>query len=200
MNADGSAKVEMEQRYLGKLGIRMRGVLEKVSESELYAFVESRVLTSTLPGARVRDVQIDNKSDPDAPLVLHVKADVPQLGRVQGNQVLLKPLLPLHLVQLASLPTRQVALMLTSWTYVDVDFVVRCAAPLRMPPTASTGEFRHDELLVAVKDAIRGHEIHLTRTVDLPAGRVRPGDEYARFQSFTRDADATLEREYALGR
>ena len=190
---DGSALVEMEQRFLGKLGIRMRGVFDKVSESQLFAFVESRVLTSTLPGARVRDVKVENKTNLDAPLVLRVKAEVPQLGRVQGNQVLVKPIFPLHLVQLASLPTRQVPLLLGTWTYVDVDFAVVCAAGLRMPATVPTGDYRHGELVVSVKDSVHGHELRLQRTIDLAAGRVQPGDDYASFQRFTRDADTALE-------
>jgi tetratricopeptide (TPR) repeat protein len=200
MKEDGSATVELEQRFLGKLGIRMRGVFDKVSDSQLYAFVESRVLTSTLPGARVREVKVENKSNLDAPLVLRVKADVAQLGHVQGNQLLLKPIFPLHLVQLASLPTRQIPLLLGTWTYVDVDFAIICADSLRMPPSLPTGEFKHGELLVAVKDAVHGHEIRLTRTIDIAAGRVQPGDDYARFQRFTRDADTALESEIALGR
>jgi hypothetical protein len=200
MNDDGSAKVELEQRFLGKLGIRMRGVFDKVSDSQLYAFVESRVLASTLPGARVRDVKVENKTNLDAPLVLRVKADVPQLGRVQGTELLVKPIFPLHLAQLATLPTRQIALLLGTWTYVDIDFAIVCASTLRMPPSLPTADYKHGELLVSVKDAVHGHELRLTRTIDLPAGRVQPGDEYARFQHFTTDADAALEREITLGR
>jgi len=40
----------------------------------------------------------------------------------------------------------------------------------------------------------------LARTIDLPAGRIQPGDDYAKFQQFTRDADTALEREIALGK
>jgi len=200
MKDDGSATVTLEEKFHGKLGIRMRGVFDKVSESQLYAFVESKVLTATLPGARVREVTVENQKNLDAPFVLRVKADVNQLGRMQGNQVLLKPIFPLHLAQLATLPTRQVPLLLGAWTYVDVDFAVVAANDLRVPATLPTGEFKHGELLVAVKDSVRGHEVRFTRTIDLPAGRVQPGDDYASFQRFTQDADAALEREVALGR
>jgi tetratricopeptide (TPR) repeat protein len=200
MHRDGSAVVTMEQRFFGKLGIRMRGVFDKVSASQLYAFVEARVLTSTLPGAHVRDVAVENKTNLDAPLVLRVKAEVPQLGRVQGNELLVKPIFPLHLAQLATLPTRQIPLLLGSWTYVDVDFSIVADGALRMPATLPTADLHHGELLVAVRDTVRGHELHLSRTIDLPAGRIQPGAEYADFQRFTRDADTALEREIALGR
>jgi hypothetical protein len=35
--------------------------------------------------------------------------------------------------------------------------------------------------------------------IDLPAGRVAPGEEYAVWQRFIRDADALLSRNVALG-
>ena len=200
MHEDGSASVTLEQKFHGKLGIRMRGVFDKISESQLFAFVESRVLTSTLPGARVKDVVIENKANLDAPFVLKVKADVSQLGRVQGNQVLVKPIFPLHLAQLATLATRQIPLLLGTWTFVDIDFSIVVANSLKMPASLPRGEYKHGELEVLVKDAVRGHELSLARTIDLPAGRVQPGDDYAKFQQFTRDADTALEREIALGK
>ena len=36
--------------------------------------------------------------------------------------------------------------------------------------------------------------------VDIAAGRVTPGAEYAKFQRFAQDADALVERELVLGR
>src|SRR5262249_10428754 len=140
---DGSATVALEQRFHGKLGIRMRGVFDKVSQSQLFAFVESRVLTSTLPGARVKDVTIENKTDLDAPFILKVKAEVPQLGRIQGNQVLVKPIFPLHLAQLATLPSRQVPLLLRAWTFVDVDFQIVAANSLRIPASLPGRDLQH---------------------------------------------------------
>ena len=200
MHADGSAQVTMEQRFFGKLGIRMRGVFDKVAPSQLYAFVESRVLASTLPGAHVREVAVDNQKNLDAPLVVRIKADVRQLGRVQGNEVLVKPIFPLHLAQLATLQTRQIPLLLGAWTSVDVDFSIVADGSLRMPASLPTAALEDGELVVAVKDVVRGHELHLSRTIELPAGRIQPGAPYERFQRFTRDADTALEREIALGR
>ena len=87
-----------------------------------------------------------------------------------------------------------------AWTFVDIDFSIVAANSLKMPASLPRGEFKHCELEVLVKDNIRGHELQLARTIDLPAGRVQPGDDYAKFQQFTRDADTALEREVALGR
>ena len=54
--------------------------------------------------------------------------------------------------------------------------------------------------MVKVADAVRGHEIHFDRIIDLPAGRVQPGKEYSAFFKFTEDADALLERDVLLGK
>jgi hypothetical protein len=51
-----------------------------------------------------------------------------------------------------------------------------------------------------VKDAVHGHALTFERSVDIPAGRVQPGDEYAKFQKFTQDADTLLENDVLLGR
>lgn len=42
--------------------------------------------------------------------------------------------------------------------------------------------------------------ITLSRVVDLPAGRVQPGADYAKFVAFTQSADQLLAREIAIGK
>ena len=42
--------------------------------------------------------------------------------------------------------------------------------------------------------------ITLNRVVDLPAGRVQPGAEYAKFVQFTQQADQLIAREISIGR
>ncbi len=56
---------------------------------------------------------------------------------------------------------------------------------------------RDGERVVTVGDQVTGRALLLTRVIDIPAGRVQPG-EYARFQKFTSDADALIEREIVL--
>ncbi len=198
--ADGSAKVDLSESYSGKLGIRMRNVLDKVPGSQLHTFVESRLLAGTLPGARVRTLKIEHKADLDEPVVVHVTADVPSIARVTGKDVVLKPLFGVHLAQLATLPTRQTPLLLGAASHVETHFDVVAPASLRMPASLPPLDLHNGERVVTVKDAVRGHELHLDRVIDLPAGRVQPGAEYAAFQKFVQQADAALEREIVLGR
>ncbi|CAN5573881.1 hypothetical protein BH09MYX1_BH09MYX1_63020 [soil metagenome] len=200
MRDDGGANVELTQKYMGKLAIRMRNVFDKIPEGQLFAFVESRLLASTLPGAHVRDVQFDDKNDPDRPLTLRIKADVSQFGKVMGDKVTLRPPVSMQIAQLASLATRQTPLLLGSASHVEVDFHVIVPASFKMPAQIGGAEVKDGDRVIRVDDKVQGHEVVFSRLVDLPAGRVQPGAEYAAFVKFTQDADALLEREVLLGR
>jgi hypothetical protein len=59
-------------------------------------------------------------------------------------------------------------------------------------------EVRDGERSVDVKDAVRGHSLFLDRVVDIPAGRVQPGAEYARYLRFIHDSDNLIQRELLL--
>jgi tetratricopeptide (TPR) repeat protein len=198
LKPDGSAVVTLEQSYAGKAGIRMRGIFDKVQESQLYAFVESRLLSGSLPGARVRDVKLENQSDLDKPLVLRLVAELPQLARAQGDKRVVRSPFPIHLSQLASLPQRQTPLLIGASSHVEVTFDFVAPDSVKMPATVPVGEARDGERVIVVRDAVRGHVLHLERVVDIPAGRVTP-ETYAAFVRFTQTADELLEREIAIG-
>lgn len=198
--ADGSATVELTHSFEGRMGIGMRAVFDRVAESKRSEFVETRLLAHNLPGARLRDLSIDNADDLAAPLVLRMRADVPQLARTAGGQLVLKSLFPVNIAQVASLAERQTPLLLASSSHVEVDFRIVAAEALRLPGTLPSGELRDGDRSVLVRDAVEGRMIVLSRVVDIPAGRVMPGKDYARFVRFTQDADQLLEREISLGR
>lgn len=197
---DGSATVELAQSYTGNMGIRLRYALDRVPESRLHEFVETSLLASKLPGARLRDLKIENAKDLSAPVVLRMRADVPQIARVVGNRLLLKALFPVNIAQVASLATRQTPLLLAASSHVEVNFEIQAPSSFVLPSAIPGGELRDGDRSVSVSDRISDHSIFLRRVVDIPAGRVQPGAEYARFVAFTRQADQLLEKEIALGR
>jgi hypothetical protein len=71
---------------------------------------------------------------------------------------------------------------------------------MRAPPSLSNAEAKERDRFVAVKDSIQGHSLRLDRVVDMPAGRIQPGAEYASFRRFVQEADTLLEREVFIGR
>ncbi len=200
LHPDGSADVELVQSFAGKVGITMRNVLDKVAGSQLHDFIESRLLGRNLPGARLRDLKVENKDELSLPLTLHITAEASQLARVEGKGLVLKALFPMHLAQLAALPSRQTPLLLGVSSHVDVKFEIVVPESMTMPSTLPRGELKDGERLAQETDAVHGHAIVLERTVDIPAGRVQPGDDYAKFARFVQDADALLEREILIGR
>jgi tetratricopeptide (TPR) repeat protein len=200
LKEDGSATVDIAQSYVGRMGIGLRAVFDRVPEAKRNEFVETRLLAANLPGARLRDMKIENSDDLAAPLVLRIHADIPQIARRVGNKVVLKALFPVNIAQVASLATRQTPLLLASSSHVEVKFEIVAPSSLQLPGSIPGGELHDGDRSVTVSDTVEGHSIFLRRIVDIPAGRVQPGAEYARFVAFTQQADGLLEKEIALGR
>jgi hypothetical protein len=200
LKEDGSATVEIAQSYVGRMGIGLRSVFDRVPEAKRNEFVETRLLAANLPGARLRDLKIENSEDLGAPLVLRMKAEIPQIARRVGSRLVLKALFPVSIAQVASLAARQTPLLLASSSHVEVRFQILTPDGVQLPATIPGGELHDGDRSVTVSDSVEGHSILLRRIVDIPAGRVQPGAEYARFVAFTQQADALLEKEIALGR
>jgi tetratricopeptide (TPR) repeat protein len=199
LKEDGSATVEISQSYVGRMGIGLRAIFDRVAEGKRTEFVETRLLANNLPGARLKDLRMENKDDLAAPLVLKMKADVPQLARNMGsNKLVLKQLFSVDIAQIASLPQRQTPLLLGSSSHVEVAFQIIAPTSMRLPAGLPGGELHDGDRSVVVKDSIEGNALKLVRVVDIPAGRVQPGAEYARFVQFTQQADQLLAREIAI--
>jgi cellulose synthase operon protein C len=200
LKEDGSATVDISQSYVGRMGIGLRSVFDRVAESKRSEFVETRLLANNLPGARLKELRMENKEDLGAPLVLRMKAEVPQLARdIGGGKLLLKQLFAVDIAQIASLPQRQTPLLLGTSSHVEVSFQIVAPTTMRLPATLPGGELRDGDRSVVVKDVVEGNALKLVRVVDIPAGRVQPGDDYTRFVQFTQQADQLLAREIAIG-
>lgn len=200
LREDGSASVDVVHSFLGRMGIGLRNVFDRVAENKRAELVETKLLASNLPGARLVKLTVDNKDDLASPLVLRMKAEVPQLARPQGGKLVLRSVFPLGIGQVATLPERQTPLLLASASHVELRFEVLVPESLALPGSLPAGEVRDGDRSVVVKDLVEGRSVILARVVDVPAGRVLPGAEYARFLAFTRRADEMLEREVAIGR
>jgi tetratricopeptide (TPR) repeat protein len=196
---DGSASVDLVQRFSGVLGIQMRGFFDRIPEGQLHDVVEQKLVGRNLPGARLRDLKVENAKDLGMPFVLRMHLEVPQLARAQGDDVVIGSVFPMHLARLAALPQRQTPLFLPSWSHVDLKLDIVVPKSFKVPASLPKGEARDGERYARVDDVVAGHDITLSRVIDVPAGRVQPG-EYARFQRFTQEADALVDREIALRR
>jgi len=200
LHPDGSASVELLQTFEGKTGIGMRNVLDKVPGTQLHDFVESALVGRNLPGAHLKDFTVEHKDDPSVPLVLKIEADMPQLARTGSAGLVLTPIFPINLTELATLPERQTPLLFQLAFHVEVHFEIVVPDALRLPTNLAPAEAHDGESTIRVKDSVHGHAVQLDRVVDIPAGRIQPGPEYARFLSFIREGDNLVHRELVLGK
>lgn len=199
LRKDGSADVTLSSTYTGKLAIGMRSVFARVPETQRDDFVETRLLGRNIPGAKLRKLELIALDDVTKPFVVKMQAEVKELVRTQGGRRVLKALFPLRLGELATLPKRQTPMLLGSPSHVEVHFEIVAPEGIALPTTLPHGEAKHQDRVVAVNDSVKGHALFLSRLVDIPAGRVMPGDDYASFVEFVRKSDTLLESEIAIG-
>jgi hypothetical protein len=197
---NGSASLELALTFAGNRAIAARAQLDQIPEGRLLEYVEKEIVAATFDGGHARDLKIENRSAIDQPLVLRMRIEVSQLAKVVANYLSLRSVFPLDLATIAQLPQRQTPLLRRGSYHTEVHFEIVFPESMKMPASLPGGEARHGDAIVTVKDAVHGHAISLDRVVDLPAGRVQPGDDYARYRLFARDADALLEREVLVGR
>lgn len=197
--ADGSAEIEIDQRYEGKLAILLRTALEQLPAARFKETIESRLLQRSLPGARLISVDVKNLAALDEPLVLHMKLEMSSFARPAGGELLISPMFPLQLGGLAGLPARETPLYISESlaTRVAVKLRVKLPAGARVSTTLTPSSSDDEGRFARVQDRVEGGELVLDRVMDLPAGRVLP-DKYARFQSFARQVDAALHRDVSV--
>ncbi len=196
---NGSASLDLTLTFQGNRAIAWRNALDQVPQAKLYDFVERELVAPSFDGGHVREMKVDGADALDAPLVMHLRVEVPELAKpVRGGLALRPPFAP-GLAQLATLPARHTPLLRrTSWR-AEIRIRVVLPPSMRMPPSLVRGEERYGEARVVVRDVLNGHAIDLDRVIDLPAGRIEPGEEYGAWLKFVRGADALVSRDVLIG-
>jgi tetratricopeptide (TPR) repeat protein len=192
---DGSASLDLVLTFSGNRAIAWRNALDRIPQARLYDFVEREVIAPSFDGAHVRELKVEGADAVDLPLVMRVRVEVPQFAKQAKSGLTVHPPFVPSLAQLASLPERHTPLLRSTSWHTEVRLLVALPDSAAMPSDMATGELRFDDAFVSSKDAVRGHSLDFERVIDLPAGRVQPGEEYARWQKFVREADALLTRD-----
>jgi len=194
---DGSARLEIKQKFVGKLGIGLRSSIEQLAESRLHDIVESRLVGRALPGAKLVSMTVENQTNYDEPLVLAMTVEVPELAQRRGDELAIDPPLAIQVSQLAALPSRETPLLMLEPTYAEIRFSLKLpeGAKARIPQPSV--EVKDAERLVRVQDRQEGGVLVLDRLIDIPSGRVEP-NAYASLKSFAREADEAISREIVI--
>jgi tetratricopeptide (TPR) repeat protein len=200
VGSEGSADLDLSVTLSGNRAIAWRNALARVPQARLFDFVERELIAPSFDGGHVRDLNVDGADAVDRPLVLRVRAEVPQLAKLVNARLVVRPPFAPGLASLAALPERHTPLLRTTPWHTEVRLRVFLPASMTMPSDVPRGELRFGDALVAAKDVVSGHAIDFERIIDLPAARIQPGDDYAHWQAFVRDADQLLTHDVLVGK
>jgi hypothetical protein len=199
LSADGSAVLDLAQRFEGKFAIALRTALETLPDARLKETVESRLLPQALPGARLLSIVVQNLGDLDAPVTLAMKIEASSFARPRGSELVLSPPFQVGLAALAALPERETPLYLSEQVSTRNVVKLRIKLPDGAKVLSAPQPFSADDegRTVSVNDRVENGVLVLDRVVDLPAGRVQPA-HYPKFQDFARRSDAAMKRDLPI--
>lgn len=195
---DGSGTLDLTLTFQGQRAILWRTAIDQIPEAKVSDFVEREIVAPSFDGGHVRDLQIDHAKDLDVPLVMHLRIDAPELAKPVPTGLSLHPPFAPHLAELAALPQRRTALLRRSSMRAEVRVRVTLPPSSRVPSQLPNGRRTDGEAMVAVTDVSDGRTIAFARVIDVPSGRVQPGDEYAAWQKFVQTSDTLLTREVTV--
>jgi hypothetical protein len=199
LEADGSAKLDLRQRYEGKFAISLRSALETIPDARVKDAIESRLLPASLPGARLVRLEVQKLADLDEPLTLAMKIEMPSFARARGDELVVSPPFAVNVAGLAGLPSRETPLYLSEQVATRSVVSLRVTLPdgAKVATDLAAVTARDADRTVAVRDRVEGGALVFDRTIDVPAGRVQP-EAYAAFQQFVRGADEALQRDVVV--
>jgi tetratricopeptide (TPR) repeat protein len=192
---DGSAEAQLTQVFHGRYAIEVRSRLAKEPESRWRDVLEAELLGVALPGARIRELEVEHLSDLDEPVRLVLAVELPSFARlVDGALEIDAPFLP-SLGRLGALQSRQTPLVLpeTQATRAAIELRIRLPKGAHFAGELAPVLFEDEGRRAEVADRTEGGSLELVRSIELPAGRVAPAD-YARFRDFVLAADEALHR------
>lgn len=189
--SDGSARVDLVQSYEGKYAMALRQAFAELPEKRLRDVIESRLLGQSLRGARLLKYSFERFDDLDAPLELHLLAEVSHFARRKDGTLVVSPPFTPSLARLAALPSRQTPLLLGDTTRQDVTLQIQLPKNARLAEAPRHRTLKNADRRVEIADHADGDRLMLERSVTLPAGRIQP-ENYPEFAEFARQADELL--------
>jgi hypothetical protein len=196
---DGTASLDLTLTATGNRAIAWRNALDKIAQAKLYDFVERELIAPAFDGGHVRELKTEGEAALDQPMILRLRVEVPRLAKRGDAGLTLQPPFAPNLLQFAALPERHTPLLRRGSLHTELRLQVVLPESMKMPARLPQGEVHHGDAFVRVRDSVNGHAIDFDRVIDLPAGRVEPGPDYADWQKFLRDADGLVARDVFLG-
>jgi cellulose synthase operon protein C len=197
LRQDGTAVLELAQKFLGRPGMGLRAGLEQLPPAQLRDAVEGKLLAQAIPGARLGKFSVENQADLDQPIVMRMSVEVTDFTRRRGRDLVLVPPFAIRIAQLARLPRRQTPLVLNEPTYASIRLTFKLPPDARVVSALPPVEIKDRDRRVVVRDRQEGQNLVLERVIDIPAGRIEPA-AYGELQSFVRRADEATMRDIVI--
>jgi len=197
--SDGSAKIDLEQRYEGRLAIELREAIANMPEDRLKDAIESQLLPQALPGARLASLDVKGLENVDGPLILDMKLEVSAFAKQRGADLVISPPFAVRFGPLVSLPKRETPILLAGAAAIRIQVKLTVELPpgAHMSSVPEPREAENDGRKFSVHDHAEGDKLVLDRLIDIPAGRVKVED-YGAFVQFARAIDEAFQRDLVL--
>jgi len=199
LRTDGSATLQLEERFEGKFAIMLRTALDSLPDAQRDETIEAKLIGQALPGARLRSLEVKNLSDLDAPLILAMDLEMNDFARVRTGDMVISPPFALRLGPLASLSSRETPLYISEQSSIFSNVRLRVKLPegARVTTALRSASSKDGVRTATISDHVEQDTLVFERAVDIPAGRVQP-DSYRTFQDFVRDAETALHRDIVI--
>ena len=194
--ADGSAQLELTQRYHGRYAIQLRALLARVPPARRKEVVEARLLGLELPGARIQALSIAALDDLDKPVRLSMTVKVDGLARLGNGELELTVPFLVRVGRLVELPSRKTPLYIServaNRTKLDITVIAPPGASLMTE--LATVKVNDRRVRLSVEDHVeKDGSVKVVRQVTVNASRVQP-DDYPAFRERIERADRALNR------
>ncbi len=197
IQGDGTAAIELAQKFVGQAAMGLRAGLEQLPPAQLHDVIEGKLLAQAIPGARLGKMSVENQADLDQPIVMRMSVRVSDFARRRGRDLVMAPPFPIRISQITRLPRRQTPLLLGEPTYASIRLSFKLPPGARVVSSLAPIEIKDRDRKVTVRDRQEGQNLVLERVIDIPAGRVEPA-AYPELQNFARRADEATMRDIVI--
>jgi hypothetical protein len=199
LRPDGGATASGEERYTGASAAAAKAAIERLDRIDRRQVIEG-MLARTFRGISLSEAEVLGEGDPDAPVTLRWRGDVPALARVSETGLALDaPLLPARLAaRFTQLAARTTALLVATpeLSVQRVELEVPAGfVPVAAPPASIDGPWGS----YVRTERADGRRLVREERIELRRGRVPP-ERYGDFAGFAAAVDQVQQRPAAFPR
>lgn len=199
LDGEGGAHIAVVETFTGSHAVAWRAQLENVPAAQLEEAFARMYVAQITSGARMTELAITGREDPEQPLVLAYELDVPAFGRLDRDDQLIPQLYRVALANnFARLPRRTTAQIVAGGAR-DVTMRIHLPSGAGEPSLPEPRTFSAPHGMEArVSATLRDRVVTIERTLRMQMARIDP-EEYEDFARFCRTYDEAENTEIRVG-